>query len=105
MAEFLKSKMDPKSDPNRIFDGEALRKPLGGLLERSWKLLEPKKVSQDRSPEASWAPKSPPGTNRPKRTDPLTQGNPAPRGGGKGEGILWKSLPLRGEVVSQPATP
>ena len=37
--------MGPKSVPNRIFDAEALRKPLGGLLERSWKLLEPKKRS------------------------------------------------------------
>ena len=43
--------MDPKSDPNRIFDAEALRKPLEGLLERSWRLLEPKKVSL----EASWS--------------------------------------------------
>ena len=36
--------MIPKWDPNRIFDAEALRKSLGGLLERSWSLLEPKKV-------------------------------------------------------------
>ena len=43
--------MGPKSDPNRIFDAEALRKPLEGLLERSWRLLEPKKVSL----EASWS--------------------------------------------------
>ena len=43
--------MGPKLDPNRIFDAEALRKPLGGLLERSWRLLEPKKVSL----EASWS--------------------------------------------------
>ena len=43
--------MGPKWDPNRIFDAEAFRKPLGGLLERSWKLLEPKKVSV----EASWS--------------------------------------------------
>ena len=43
--------MGPKWDPNRIFDAEALRKPLGGLLERSWRLLEPKKVSL----EASWS--------------------------------------------------
>ena len=42
--------MDPKLGPNRIFDAEALRKPLGGLLERSWRLLEPKKVSL----EPSW---------------------------------------------------
>ena len=40
----------PERDPNRIFDAEALRKPLGGLLERSWRPLEPKKVSL----EASW---------------------------------------------------
>ena len=31
--------MGPKRDPNRIFDAEALRKPLGGLLERSWSAL------------------------------------------------------------------
>ena len=37
--------MGPKLDPNRIFDAEALRKPLGGLLERSWTLLEPKKTN------------------------------------------------------------
>ena len=36
--------MGPKLDPNRIFDAEALRKPLGSLLKRSWSLLEPKKV-------------------------------------------------------------
>ena len=34
----------PKWGPNRIVDAEALRKPLGGLLKRSWNLLEPKKV-------------------------------------------------------------
>ena len=37
--------------PNRIFDAEAFRKPLESLLERSWKPLEPKKVSL----EASWS--------------------------------------------------
>ena len=36
--------MGPESDPNRIFDAEPFGKPLGGLLERSWRLLEPKKV-------------------------------------------------------------
>ena len=36
--------MGPKRGPNRIVDAEALRKPLGGLLERSWSFLEPKKV-------------------------------------------------------------
>ena len=41
----------PKWGPNRIVDAEALRKPLGGLLERSWRPLEPKKVSL----EASWS--------------------------------------------------
>ena len=41
--------MGPKLDPNRIFDAEALRKPLGGLLDRSWRLLEPKKQSWNRS--------------------------------------------------------
>ena len=44
--------MSLKWGPNRIFDAEALRKPLGGILERSWRLLEPKKVSL----EASWNP-------------------------------------------------
>ena len=43
--------MSPELDPNRIFDAEALKKPLGGLLERSWRLLEPKKVTL----EASWS--------------------------------------------------
>ena len=37
--------MGPKWVPNRIFDAEALRKPLGALLERSWTLLEPKKTN------------------------------------------------------------
>ena len=41
--------MGPKWCPNRIFDAEALRKPLGGILERSWRLLEPKKQSWNRS--------------------------------------------------------
>ena len=49
-AVVLESKVGPKWDPNRIFDAEALRKPLEGLLERSWRPLEPKKVSL----EASW---------------------------------------------------
>ena len=31
--------MGPTWYPNRIFDAEALRKPLGGLLERSWSAL------------------------------------------------------------------
>ena len=43
------AKMGPTLDPNRIFDAEAFRKPLGGLLERSWRLLEPKKQSWNRS--------------------------------------------------------
>ena len=43
--------MGPKLDPNRIFDAEAFRKPLGGLLERSWRLLELTKVTL----EASWS--------------------------------------------------
>ena len=37
--------MVPKWGPNRIFDAEALRDPLEDLLERSWTLLEPKKVN------------------------------------------------------------
>ena len=41
--------MVPKWGPNRIFDTEAFRKPLGSLLERSWKLLEPEKQSWNRS--------------------------------------------------------
>ena len=50
--------MGPKLDPHRIFDARALRKPLGGLLERSWSLLEPKKQTWNRSwplLEASWS--------------------------------------------------
>ena len=39
--------MVPKWGPNRIFDAEALRDPLEDLLERSWTLLEPKKVILD----------------------------------------------------------
>ena len=35
----------PKWDPKRIFDAEGFGKPLGSLLERSWTLLEPKKVN------------------------------------------------------------
>ena len=44
-------KISPKYGPNHIFDAEALRKPLGGLLERSWRPLEPKTISL----EASWS--------------------------------------------------
>ena len=40
--------MAPKWDPNHIFDAEALRKPLGSLLERSWKLLDPKSSTLER---------------------------------------------------------
>ena len=36
-------KMGPKWGPNRIFDAEGLGIALGSLLERSWRLLEPKK--------------------------------------------------------------
>ena len=43
------SKTDPKLVPNLIFDAEALEKPLDSLLEHSWRLLEPKKKSLDRS--------------------------------------------------------
>ena len=39
----MEPKVGPKRDPNRIFDAEALGKALEGLLERSWRLLEPKK--------------------------------------------------------------
>ena len=35
--------------PNRVPDAEALGKPLGTLLERSWTLLEAKKNSGNRS--------------------------------------------------------
>ena len=45
----LEPKVGPKWDPNRVFDAEALRNSLGGLLERSWSLLEPKKQSWNRS--------------------------------------------------------
>ena len=54
--------MVPKRGPNRIFDAEALRKPLGALLERSWTLLEPKKLTWNRSWAVlgrSWTPISP----------------------------------------------
>ena len=43
-VSFWTPKIRPKWGPNRIFDAEALRNPLGSLLERSWSLLEPKKV-------------------------------------------------------------
>ena len=33
----------PKLVPNRVFDAEALRKPLESFLERSWKPQEPEK--------------------------------------------------------------
>ena len=39
--------MVPKWGPNRILDAKALRNPLEDLLERSWTLLEPKKVILD----------------------------------------------------------
>ena len=54
----LGPKMGLKRVPNRIFDAEALGMPLGGLLERSWSLLDPKKQSWNRSwslLEASWS--------------------------------------------------
>ena len=41
-------KVGPKWGPNRIFDAEGLGIALGSLLERSWRLLEPKKVIGDR---------------------------------------------------------
>ena len=46
--------MGPKWVPNRIFDAEALRKPLGALLERSCTLLEPKKTCLSKGPESAF---------------------------------------------------
>ena len=46
-AHFLGPKIGPTLDPNRIFDAEAFRKPLGGLLERSWNPPEPKKSNTE----------------------------------------------------------
>ena len=40
--------MGPKWGPNRIFDAEGLGIALGSLLERSWRLLEPKKTVGER---------------------------------------------------------
>ena len=40
MASQNKSRTGSKLAPNRIFDAEALKKPLESLLERSWSLLE-----------------------------------------------------------------
>ena len=105
---FDDSTTGPKWVPNRIFDVEAFRKLLESLLNGSWSHLE----SSWRPLGASWTTilgaQDPSGGKPTKRTGaygPLAAGNSAPRGGGKGEGILWKSLPLRGEVVSQPAIP
>ena len=47
-ALFGGPKVRPKWGPNRNFDAEGVRKPLGSLLERSWGLLEPKKAIGDR---------------------------------------------------------
>ena len=47
-VSFWTPKMGPKWGPNRNFDAEGVRKPPGSLLERSWTLLEPKKVIGDR---------------------------------------------------------
>ena len=43
--------MGPKRGPNRSIDAEGVRKPLEWLLERSWRLPEPKNISL----EASWS--------------------------------------------------
>ena len=48
-AQFLEPKLGPKLDPNRIFDAEGLGKSLGSFLDLSWRLLEPKKQSWNRS--------------------------------------------------------
>ena len=51
-----------KCVPDRIFDLEALRKPLESLLERSWALSEPEKSSWNCSLDVlghSWTPESP----------------------------------------------
>ena len=52
-------KIGPKWNPNRIFDAEPLRNPLGSLLERSWMLLEPKKRSSDQLLAAPRSPGTP----------------------------------------------
>ena len=44
----LEPKIGPKRTPNRIFDTEGVRKPLGSLLERSRSLSELKKTSLNR---------------------------------------------------------
>ena len=41
-------KVAPKSGPNRIFDSEGVKKPLGSLLERSWGPSEANKSNCDR---------------------------------------------------------
>ena len=80
--------MGPKLDPNRIFDAEGLRKPLGGLLDPSWRLLEPKKQSWNRSwsaLEASWHPVATPRIEVPRPgvviTRVLGRGGEERRGG------------------------
>ena len=40
----MQPKMASKLAPNRIFDAEAVRKPLGALLERSWWLTSIKGI-------------------------------------------------------------
>ena len=47
----MRTKQGPKRGPNRSIDAEGVRKPLGWLLERSWRPLEPQKTSL----EASWS--------------------------------------------------
>ena len=55
-VSFWTPKMGPKWGPNRIFDAEALKNPLGSLLERSWSLLEPKKSNWERLLDGQEAP-------------------------------------------------
>ena len=48
-ALLFEPKVSPKWDPNHIFDAEAFRKPLGGFLERSWRLVELRRQSWNHS--------------------------------------------------------
>ena len=69
----------------------AILKALGAILRalgRSWKPLGGSKMP-------SWALRERPGAKRTGTNGPLAEGISAPLRGGKGEGILWKSLLLR----------
>ena len=90
-ALLLEPKVGPKRGPNRILDADAFGRPLESLLERSWRLLEPKKVVGV-ALGPSWSDLT--AEKHPKKNPPRTNGAPIPTAfkppplGGKPPNIL-----------------